>query len=153
MDTVIIFLFWLFLKPLDIQMTRSRYLKVRLNLSKDKWNTFETIKDLPETFSSKEKPLLSSTMSGQNLKKSWFSKMGSQMDTVIIFLFWLFPKLLCIQITHSRYLKVCLDLSEEHWNTFETIRDEEKPLLSCTIWTKIIEICIMIQQETHLWKP
>ena len=80
MDTVIIFLFWLFPKPLDIQITRSRYLKACLDLPEDNWNTFKTIKDLPETFSSKEKPLLSCTMSGQNLKKSWFPKMCFLLD-------------------------------------------------------------------------
>ena len=76
MDTIIIFLFWLFPKPLDIQITRSRYLKVCLDLPKDNWNTFRTLRDLPETFSSKEKPLLSCTMSGQNLKKFTFLKDG-----------------------------------------------------------------------------
>ena len=38
--------------------------------------------------------------------------MGSQMDTIIIFLFWLFPKLLGIQITCStfNYLQVSPDI-------------------------------------------
>ena len=76
METIIIFLFWLFPKPLDIQITRSRYLKVCLYLPEDNWNTFRTVTDLPETFSSEEKPLLSCTMSGQNLKKFTFLKDG-----------------------------------------------------------------------------
>ena len=46
--------------------------KICLDLTKDNWNTFRTIGDLPDTFSSKEKPLLSCTMSGQNLKKFTF---------------------------------------------------------------------------------
>ena len=74
MDTVIIILFWLFPKPLDIQIIRSRYLKVCADLPKDNWNTFRTIGDLPETFSSKEKPLLSCKLSSQNLKKMTFFK-------------------------------------------------------------------------------
>ena len=76
MYTIIIFLFWLFPKPLDIQIIRSRYLKVCLDLPEDNWNTFRTLRDLSETFSSEEKPLLSCTMSGQNLKKFTFLKDG-----------------------------------------------------------------------------
>ena len=60
------FLFCLFPKLLGIQITCSRYLKVCPDLPEDNWNTFRTIGDLPETFSSKEKPLLSCKMSGQN---------------------------------------------------------------------------------------
>ena len=71
-----VFLFWSFPKSLDIQITRSRYLKVCLDLPKDNWNTFKTIGDLLETFSSEEKPLLSCIMSGQNLKKFTFLKDG-----------------------------------------------------------------------------
>ena len=70
------FLFCLFPKLLGIQITCSRYLKVCADLPKDNWNTFRTIGDLLETFSSKEKPLLSCTMSGQNLKKFTFLKDG-----------------------------------------------------------------------------
>ena len=70
------FLFCLFPKLLGIQITWSRYLKVCADLPKDNWNTFRTIGDLLETFSSKENPLLSCTMSDQNLKKFTFSKDG-----------------------------------------------------------------------------
>ena len=76
MDTVTIFLFWLFPKPLGIQIIHSSYLKVCLQLPEDNWNTFRIVRDLPETFSSKEKPLLSCKLSGQNLTKLTFFKNG-----------------------------------------------------------------------------
>ena len=42
-------------------------LKLCPDFPKDNWNTFRTIGDLPETFSSKEEPLLSCKLSCQNL--------------------------------------------------------------------------------------
>ena len=76
LDTIIIFLFLLFPKPLGIQLVCGRYLKVSPDLPEHSWNTFRTIGDFPETFSSKEKPLLSYRMSGPNLKKFIFFKDG-----------------------------------------------------------------------------
>ena len=68
------FLFCLFPKLLGIQITCPRYLKVCPHLPEDKWNTFRTIGDLPETFSSKDNQLLSSKLSCQDLKKLTFFK-------------------------------------------------------------------------------
>ena len=44
--------------------------------TEDNQNAYKTFRDLSETFSSKEKPLLSCTMPGQNLKKFTFLKDG-----------------------------------------------------------------------------
>ena len=101
------FLFYLFPKLLGIQITCPRYLKVCPDLPKDKWNTFRTIGDLPETFSSKDNQLLSSKLSCQDLKKLTFFK-DEFPDGHGNPFFWLFPKPLGIQNIRSSYLKVCL---------------------------------------------
>ena len=51
-----------------------RYLKVCPDLPEDKWNTFRTIGELPETFLSKDNQLLSCKLSCRNLKKLTFFK-------------------------------------------------------------------------------
>ena len=57
------------MKPLGIQMTCSRYLKASPNLFKYDWNTFESIRDLPDGLSGKSMSILLYEMPSQNLKK------------------------------------------------------------------------------------
>ena len=91
------------MKPLGIQMTCSRYLKVSPDLFRYNWNTFERIRKLPEGVSGKDMSLLLYEIPSQNLKKFIFVKDGfpAGHDDYISF-----SKPLGMQMTCSRYLGI-----------------------------------------------